>query len=352
MRVRYSQTDKGKLVKQAEIYTAEEHGIRTEHIDRDALKIIRRLRQSGHAAYVVGGAIRDLLVGRSPKDFDVSTDAPPGRIRRLFRNSRVIGRRFKLVHIFFGDKIIEVSTFRARSSGGFNPVYGELEEDVHRRDFTANALYYDPADESILDFVGGLRDIQKRRLNAVIPLEEIFAEDPVRMVRAIKYSVVGGLKPTKQLKRQIRKQSQLLEDCPTSRLTEESLKILLSGKSQEIFSELLEYDLLQHFLPQIARLLNDRDYSFYRDAFFERLGQLDEVKSSDEVTRPVALAYLLADFLFLVSQLGRMKRIPFKEAFTEAKHIIRPLTPPNADIEAALVLLMRRKKKYREQGRL
>ncbi len=352
MRVRYSQTDKGKLVKQAEIYTADEHEIHRRHIDPDALKIIRRLRQSGHAAYVVGGAIRDLLVGRTPKDFDVSTDAPPGRIRRLFRNSRVIGRRFKLVHIFFGDKIIEVSTFRARSSGGFNPVYGELEEDVHRRDFSANALYYDPADETILDFVGGVKDIRKRRLSPVIPMEEIFTEDPVRMVRAIKYSVVAGLQPTKQLRRQMRRQSELLEDCPTSRLTEESLKILLSGNAKEIFAELLEYDLLRYFLPQIARLLVDRDYQFYREAFFERLGQLDQAKAKGEVTRPVALAHLLADFVFLVSQLGQQKRIPFKDAFTEAKHIIRPLTPPNADIEAALVLLMRRKKKYRDQGAL
>jgi len=352
LRVRYTTSEKGKPVKQAEIYTPEEHGIKNQDVDPDALKIIRRLRNSGHSAYVVGGAVRDLALGKKPKDFDIATDASPARIRRLFRNSRIIGKRFRLVHIFFREKILEVSTFRSEESEGFKNVYGAIEEDVRRRDFTLNALYYSPEDRVILDYVGGFKDIQARRIKPVIPLERIFSEDPVRMIRAIKYSVTSGSRLTGPLKRQLKKSTSLLADCPPSRMTEEAFKILLSGYAAPIMEELSDHALLRYILPAVDFMVGDKAFAFYRKDLFESLERLDAEVSTDGVDRARAIAHLCADFLFSISDLGKQQRIPFKEAFSEMKQFIRPLAPANKDVEKALVLLIRKKKSYRKTGRL
>ena len=141
MLVRYSSNQDGKPVKKAIIYTCDEHCIKNSDIDPDALKVITQLKGFGFSAYLVGGAVRDLLLGRKPKDFDIVTDATPSKIKKLFRNSRIIGRRFRLVHVFFGSKIFEVSTFRSISSGTVGNNFGTMDEDVQRRDFTLNALY-------------------------------------------------------------------------------------------------------------------------------------------------------------------------------------------------------------------
>ena len=192
MLVRYSTSDKGTAQKRACIYTAEEHGIKKADIDPNAARITERLKRAGYSAYIVGGAVRDLIVGKKPKDFDVVTDATPRNIKKLFRNSRIIGKRFRLVHIFFGDKIIEVSTFRSINADA--NIFGTLEEDVQRRDFRMNALYYCPHEQTILDYVGGFNDIRRKRVRALIPIRTIFTEDPVRMIRAVKYSATTGFK--------------------------------------------------------------------------------------------------------------------------------------------------------------
>ena len=154
MLVRYKKQDSGRLQKTAVVYVKKEHNIDRSLIDPDALKIITRLQKHNHSAYVVGGAVRDVLIGKRPKDFDVVTDAEPNQIKKLFRNSRIIGKRFRLVHIFFGnDKIIEVATFRSLEAGTFNNVFGTIEEDAMRRDFSVNGLYYDPHAEQVVDFV-------------------------------------------------------------------------------------------------------------------------------------------------------------------------------------------------------
>lgn len=353
MRVRYSTTKKGKAVKQAEILTKEDHGVDRKLVDQDALKVIRRLTSNGHSAYVVGGAVRDLLLGKHPKDFDVATDASPNRIRKLFRNSRIIGKRFRLVHIFFREKIIEVSTFRSEDAEGFKNVYGRIEEDVKRRDFTCNALYYDPEEQSILDYVGGIKDIRSRRLRPVIPLDRIFEEDPVRMIRALKYSAAGGFRIISSLKRQIKKSTELLEDVSSSRMTEEVFKIFTSGYSRQIVEELLNYNLLGYMLPGIHYLLNERAFASYRKRFLASLSALDNEKTKDEeLTREKALAYLTADFLFTISEQANHPRIAFKSAFTEIKHLIRPVTPANRDVEKALVHLIRKRKKYERTGQI
>lgn len=154
MLIRYGKDEKGRPIKKAVVYIKDEHCIPSYKIDIDALRIVQKLKDNGFTAYIVGGAVRDLIVGRTPKDFDIVTDATPSKIKRIFRNSRIIGRRFRLVHVIFGQKIFEVSTFRSTIEGSVGNNFGTIDEDVMRRDFTINALYYDPIQEHIIDYVG------------------------------------------------------------------------------------------------------------------------------------------------------------------------------------------------------
>ena len=274
MLFRYSKTADGSAERQAVIYTAEEHPIHRSAIDPDALRVTHRLRSSGHVAYVVGGAVRDLMLGKQPKDFDIATDAAPNRIRRLFRNSRVIGKRFRLVHVLFADKVIEVSTFRSAESQRFQNEYGDIAEDALRRDFTLNALYYAPDEGQILDYVGGVRDIRAKKVRPVIPMDRIFTEDPVRMIRAVKYAVSTGCRLSNRLRRGIKKEADLLEQISPSRITEEVFKVLLSGNAAPMIEELQRFDLLKNMLPEVAALLA-RGPKEYTAALYDRLRDLD-----------------------------------------------------------------------------
>ena len=349
MLIRYKTSEDSKAVKQAEIYQPPEHGIPDDAIDPEAVKITRRLRNHGHTAYVVGGAVRDLVLGKHPKDFDLVTDALPGRIRKLFRNSRVIGKRFRLVHIFFRDKIIEVSTFRAREAGGFNNIYGVVEEDVLRRDFTMNALYYCPVDRTVVDYVGGYRDILNLQLKPVIPLERIFVEDPVRMVRALKYAATTGAKIVGPLRRRLKRDIERLGDCSQSRMTEEVFKILLSGRAAEILRMAKRYKLLPYMLPEVSELL--RTTRDFRKRFFVSMERLDgETDRRDEMHRSIALAHLCADYLYILSEFREMRKIPFKEAYLDLKRFMHPVVPANRDVEKALAYLLKRRKRYLQSG--
>jgi len=348
--VRYKTLESGSVVKQAEIYTQDEHGIEGESIDIEARKIVRRLTSKGHKAYVVGGAVRDLLIGKQPKDFDIATDAAPGRIRKLFRNSRIIGKRFRLVHILLKDRqVIEVSTFRSRDSEGFQNIYGDIEDDARRRDFTLNALYYSPEDETILDYTGGIRDIRARKVRPVIPLESIFVEDPVRMVRAVKYAASTGFNLTFGLRRRLKKSVDLLDDVSPSRLTEELFKILESGYAKPMFEQFLRYRMAGYVAPGLTGLLAD---SAYTRRFLISLGALDSLITERPVGRDVCLAYFCGDYLFAHSPLNPDSRIPYPEAFATMKQFLRPLAPPNRDVEDALTYLLKRKRKYLKTGRI
>ena len=244
---RYTTSKNGRPVKQAEIYTQKEHGIGSSQIDADAVKVILRLQNAGYEAYIVGGAVRDMLLQKIPKDFDIATNARPSRIRKLFRNSRIIGKRFRLAHILFhGGKIIEVSTFRSDQNNAF----GSIEDDVHRRDFSVNALYYDPVRRQLLDFVHGMKDLRKGRLRAVIPLNTIFVEDSVRIIRAVKYMVKANLKADFLLSQRIKRQSCLLEQASSSRITEEIYKILGSGYAMSTFALLFSFTSMNYILPR------------------------------------------------------------------------------------------------------
>jgi poly(A) polymerase len=219
VRYRYERQFNGSLVKKAVIWTQEEHGIDGRDVDSGAVYIIQLLRDAGFETYIVGGAVRDLMLGKKPKDFDIVTTATPNQIKRYVRNARVIGKRFRLVHVYNGSKIFEVATFRSIKEGTTSNTFGTIEEDVRRRDFTMNALFYDPSNETVLDYVGGVDDIKRKILQTVIPLNVIFREDPVRMIRAVKYAASAGFEVPLRIKWKIKKYAPLLAEISTSRLT-------------------------------------------------------------------------------------------------------------------------------------
>ena len=228
-------------------------------IDSDALKIVKKLNKAGYEGYLVGGCIRDLLLGLEPKDFDIATNATPEQIQKLFKRSRIIGRRFKLVHIMFSArKFIEVATFRSSRS---NPTsykgmvlrdnfYGSLKDDVFRRDFTINGLYFDIKSSEIIDYVDGLKDLKSLRINMIGNPPERFKEDPVRMIRAVRFKVKLNATIDSKLNSSIEKNSNLLSNIPPARLYEEVIKLFHNENSLEIFREISNLGILKYLFSQ------------------------------------------------------------------------------------------------------
>jgi len=233
-----------------------QHGIGREAISQGSRKVCEVLHAQGHQAYVVGGAVRDLLLGLRPKDFDVATDAYPEEVHKLFRRSRLIGKRFKLVHVMFGEETVEVSTFRARTPAETDEhgrvlrdnIYGTREDDSIRRDFTINALYYDPASETLLDYHNGLRDLQRKSVRIIGDARARYREDPLRMLRAVRFAAKAGFSIDERTRKPIRELAHLLGNVPPSRVYEEMQKLLLSGHAatglRELRSEGLHHGLL------------------------------------------------------------------------------------------------------------
>lgn len=337
MLIRYGTSKTGERVEIARIYTAKEHHITRDKIDPDALKITKRLTASGHQAFVVGGAVRDLLIGKQPKDFDIATDAHPRRMRNLFRNARVIGRRFRLVHVDFSGKIIEVSTFRSRD--GQNS-FGTIDQDVLRRDFTLNALYYNPEKEQIIDYIGGYQDIKEGRIRELVPLDITFEEDPVRMIRAAKYAVITGFELTPKLRAKIKKSANGLVSCSPSRMTEEVLKILASGGSAGIFELARQLGIFPYMLIEIHRRLERR--RALSESMTTSLERLDEDIASQgaPVPRSRLIAALAEPFLSIDKAAVGDRSEFYKELFSETKRLIHPITPPNNDVHEAVKLMM------------
>jgi poly(A) polymerase len=267
------------------------------------------------------------------------TEAQPSRIKRIFRNARVIGRRFRLVHVYAGSKIFEVSTFRSIANGTIGNEYGTIDEDARRRDFTMNALYYDPHDSLLVDYVGGFKDISARRVKQVIPLKE----DPVRMIRCVKYASMAGFKIPLGMRLAIRRDSGLLSEASPSRLTEEFLKILASGTARAILKSLLDFDLLRHMLPETAGLATAS--AAYRSALYEALDELDAHAQDPEQDKRLAL--LLAHFLkpFLEARSQGFADTPeaYQEAVHESRLFLRPLNPPRAELEAAVLVVFKKR---------
>ncbi len=345
MRIRYGLSPDGKLVKKAEIYTRDEHGINLQGVASSALKIIRRLRKAGFKSYIVGGAVRDLLLGSQPKDFDIATDARPRQVRSLFINSRIIGRRFRIVHIYYdSDQVIEVSTFRSLEKAASNNIYGIMEEDVWRRDFTINALLYCPFEQIIIDYVGGFEDIKRSRLCTLTSAERSFSEDPVRMIRAIKYSVQTGFLLPQTLSRAIKNLHEKIGDCSRERVTEEVYKILQSGEATSIFYLLQRVKLLKVILPALDILIAERGKG--RKPLLKGLERLDNrirQEPGKKLERSRLLACLLED-LFFKGHIYKRQGTPLQEISDFLKSSVKPLLPSIKDINKAASFLVRLQK--------
>ncbi len=250
-----------------------EHNISRQAIRPNALKVLYRLHNEGFSAYLVGGCVRDLLLGRAPKDFDIATNARPEEIRRLFKNSRLIGKRFRLAHIVFGKEIIEVATFRthhhqaeeehdARMHKGMivrDNVFGPIEDDAERRDFSINALYYNIADFSVVDYANGMSDIKARLLRIIGNPELRYREDPVRLLRAARFMGKLKLNISPETEAPITHLSYLLQQVSSARLFQEVLKIFEGGALIDTFHLLQKYKLFEQLFPQTAALLHQNE---------------------------------------------------------------------------------------------
>jgi poly(A) polymerase len=333
-----------------------EHSISRSHISPNALRVLYRLRDAGYMAFLVGGCVRDLLLGIEPKDFDVATDALPEEVKRLFRNCRLVGRRFRLAHVFFGREIIEVATFRATSapSQGDEPlpeadpedgeaaelddgeaepdpaaleppsatrapaererdaftddsdrrfdasgrilrdnVYGTIDEDVWRRDFTANALYYNIADFSIWDYVNGVQDIEKRTLRLIGDPETRFREDPVRMLRAARFEAKLGFSIEPATAQLIAPLRGLLAGVPPARLFDETLKLFLTGHGARSFEVLRRRELMAELLPTVDAYFRTHPGSLVEKLLLQGLKNTDDRVIADKPVTPTFLFALL-----------------------------------------------------------
>ncbi len=283
-----------------------EHCVSRRHISENALKVLYRLRDAGYETYLVGGVVRDLLLGLEPKDFDVATDASPDEVKALFRNCRLIGRRFRLAHILFGREVIEVATFRAShrdSDDGRvdddgrilrDNVFGNVEEDALRRDFTVNALYYDIRDFSIVDFVGAMADIQARRLRLIGDPQTRYTEDPVRMLRAARFAAKLGFELDSASAAPIHQLGPLLRDIPPARLFEEVLKLLQTGHGAQSLEQLWHFDLLRYLFPAADRRIRAED-SYAARLIMRALDNTDERIAAGKSVTP---SFLFAAFLW------------------------------------------------------
>lgn len=283
-----------------------EHQISRKQISSACIKVLYTLKEAGFQAFLVGGAVRDLLLGVQPKDFDVATDATPEQTERLFRRCRLIGRRFVIVHVRFGDEVIEVTTFRGLGNGTGDAggdareveaggrilrdnVFGSVEEDAVRRDFSVNALYYNINDFSVVDFVGGLDDLEHRRLRLIGDPELRYREDPVRMLRAARLKAKLGFSLDAATRAPIREMATELRSIPPARLFEEVLKMFLTGHAQASLDELRELGLFDVLFPTLARRLDARPEAL---ALLQAaLANTDERIAAD---KPVAAGFLIA----------------------------------------------------------
>ena len=260
-----------------ELYAQPQHKIKIEQIDSHAREIVDSLNRSGFKAYLVGGCIRDLILNKDPKDFDVVTEATPEQIKQTIPRSRIIGRRFKLVHVRKGRQITEVSTFRSKGGKRTSKTnkgivlrdnfYGTIREDAFRRDFTINSLYLDISDMKIIDYTGGFKDLNNRELISIGDSKLRFREDPIRIIRAIRFLCNLDLKIKKSLKKNLINFAYLLQEIPSARKYEEILKLFLTGNAKNNFLALLEFHVLKHLLPITAKqCTNEKHKSFILNA--------------------------------------------------------------------------------------
>lgn len=296
------------------IFAREQHPISRKQISANALRVLYRLREAGFAGYLVGGAVRDLLIGREPKDFDVATDATPEQVRQLFRNCRLIGRRFRLAHVMYGSEIIEVATFRSNAEIDDDParvsesgrilrdnIYGTVEDDAVRRDFTCNALYYTVEDFSVRDFVGGFEDCRNKVLRLIGDPETRYREDPVRMLRAVRLAAKLGFRIDPASEAPIGQLGRLLGEASNARLFDEAQKLFLSGYALPSLHGLQRLGLLAEIMPDVDAALRADTSGLCQQMLEHAMGNTDQRVAEG---KPVTPAYLFAALLWPVYAAG------------------------------------------------
>ncbi len=328
------------------MYTRQEHCISRRNIDPDALKVLYRLSDSGYTAYLVGGGVRDLLLGRTPKDFDVGTSALPNEVKRVFRNCFLIGRRFRLAHIRFGTKVIETATFRQNSQtvgeiiehASEGPqednTFGTPETDAYRRDFTVNGLFYDIKDYTVIDWVGGMKDLEQKVIRAIGNPAVRFQEDPVRMMRAIKFSSRLGFTIEKRTAAAMKKYHSCILTAALPRVCEEVFRLFPYGHSAEAFRQMYEYGLLGDLVPELAAFIA-RDGGAKSKTFLYLKG-LDDyermmAKKGFEVSNALRAAVLMTAFFRAERKDGASRRI--------MEYLTKPLGTPKSTFFTGVVLL-------------
>ncbi len=328
--MRLSRSSRKNAIPNPRIIPRPEHNISRANISENALKVLYRLKKSGYQAYLVGGGVRDLLLGREPKDFDVATDATPEQVKAVFRNCRLIGRRFRLAHVRFGREIIEVATFRSANFGKMQQSangmvlddnqYGTIEEDALRRDFTVNALYYNIADFSVVDYSTGMEDLKAGRLRLLGDPETRYREDPVRMLRAARFAAKLGFNVDPETEAPISRLAYLLGEVPPARLFEECLKLFISGHAVASFEKLRHYGLFDQLFPQTEEALNHEEHEFPLTLVFKGLENTDRRLAAD---KPVTPAFLFAVLLWeplrrMAERLEREEGLPPYPAIQQA----------------------------------
>jgi poly(A) polymerase len=335
------------------IIARSQHPISRANISGNALKVLYRLHEHGYQAFLVGGGVRDLLLGREPKDFDLVTDARPEDVRKLFRNCRLIGRRFRLAHVHFGGEVVEVATFRAAPNAAGegeegevvldeagrilrDNIYGTIDEDVWRRDFTANALYYNIADYSVWDYVGGVRDVETGTLRVIGNPVQRYQEDPVRMLRAVRLAAKLGFRLHPASERPLLEIGHLIETVPPARLLDEIEKILLGGYALETFELLRHYDLFKYLFPMTDAFLAEPNADAIRTLLTRGLANSD---ARVEAGKPITLVFLLAVLLWGPIRRAAGERM---ERGASSGDAFRLATQDVADVQQTRVALPRR----------
>lgn len=317
------------------VYPIDHHKIATHKLDPQAFYVIEKLKQAGHDAYLVGGGVRDLLLNLTPKDFDISTSAKPEEIRSLFRNSILIGRRFRLAHIRFGKKIIEVATFRSGDTETSDLIvrdnqWGSEEQDVLRRDFTINGLFYDPQNEVVIDYVGGYPDLEKKILKTIGDPETRFSQDPVRMIRLLKFSARFHFEIEKPTLEALLNCKGSITQSSSVRILEELLKMLESGASARFFHLLYQYGLLFPLLPELAHFW-DRHGEHFTLGLLEQADTEIQQTGHCTIDRAVLLACLVFPLTdaYLQQLLKQEKKIPhLGQIASSVLHVIDCLFNP------------------------
>ncbi|WP_372859761.1 polynucleotide adenylyltransferase PcnB [Pseudoalteromonas sp.] len=313
-----------------------EHGISRKQFSPNAIKVLYRLKDGGYDAYLVGGCIRDVLLGQQPKDFDVVTNATPEQVKKLFRNCRLIGRRFRLAHIVFGREIIEVATMRGHHEAQEDKnqisqssehgqllrdnVFGSIEEDAERRDFSINALYYSINDFCVYDYANGLAAIKAKQIELIGDPETRYREDPVRMLRAVRFATKLDMQIAPASEKPITELASLLDNIPPARLFEEILKLFLNGKAQQNFIMLRQYGLFKSLFPELDRIL-DKNPGGLEETFIKQMFANTDIRiNADKKVTPafVFAALLWFPLIERTEKIRRQEQLSEYDAFAQA----------------------------------